>query len=113
MSPKTFAKCATATMAAAACMFVMSSVRAGELDDAEHVAAVSKAFYMPFSAPCHPSFDRGACLGSARVAWKSDTITIAQVQAVPSDAASAPCHPAAYRGACLKHGQRATESGTL
>lgn len=61
MSAKDLAKCAAAALAAAACVFVMSTASAaGPNDDA------STAYFTPASAPCHPSLEHGACLKHPR-----------------------------------------------
>ena len=87
MSAKELTKCATAALAAAACVFVMASVRAAD--------------FTPTAAPCHPSTDRGACLNHAQPVV-GGTQTLALLQSGPSDPVSAPCHPSIDRGACLK-----------
>jgi hypothetical protein len=88
MSAKELSKCATAALAAAACVFVMASVRAAD--------------FTPVSASCHPSIDRGACLKHAQLAM-GGVETVALLQNGPSNPVSAPCHPSNDRGACLKH----------
>lgn len=97
MFPRDLSKYATATLAAIACGFVVSGVRAGEMDDTQGVEA-STAYFQPFSAPCHPSIDRGACIKRLHYeaqALRSDATTVAPVYvAIDQDPVSAPCHPA-------------------
>ena len=101
MFPRDLSKYATATLAAVACVFVVSGVRAGGMDDAQGVVA-SSAYFEPFSAPCHPSIDSGACikrLHHEAEALSSDATTVApQYVAIDRDPVSVPCHPA--RKAC-------------
>jgi hypothetical protein len=78
MSAKELSKCATAALAAAACVFVMASVRAAD--------------FTPVSASCHPSIDRGACLKHAQFAM-GGVETVALLQNGPSNPVSAPCTP--------------------
>jgi hypothetical protein len=102
MFSKDTAKFATAALAAAACVFVMSSVRAAGWNDDQPGATT---YFYPVSAPCHPSIDRGACLKQAKRGaggGAGDAMTLAQNGAAGSDPVSAPCHPALYQGACLK-----------
>jgi len=87
MSAKELTKCATAALAAAACVFVMESAGAAD--------------FTPASAPCHPSTDRGACLKHAQPVVGS-VETVALLQNGASDPLAAPCHPSMDRGACLK-----------
>ena len=99
MSANNLTKCAAAAFAAVACACVMSSVGAAELN---------AAYSNPFSAPCHPSTDRGACLKHSEPAaegLRSGVTPLAKLQNVPtdSDPVSSPCHPSAERAACLKH----------
>lgn len=103
MSANNLTKSVLAAFAAAACACVMASVGAAELNDQ---ASASNAYANPFSLPCHPSTDRGACLKHADSA-ASRVTTIARLDNVPigGDPVSAPCHPSNDRGACLKHAQ--------
>jgi hypothetical protein len=88
MSAKELSKCATAALAATACVFVMASVHAAD--------------FTPVSAACHPSIDRGECLKHAQPAM-GGVETVALLQSGPSNPVSAACHPSNDRGACLKH----------
>lgn len=88
MSAKELSKCAMTALAAAACVFVMGSVRAAD--------------FTPVSAACHPSLDRGACLKQAGPAM-GGVETVSLLQNGPSNPVSASCHPSYDRGACLKH----------
>lgn len=104
MSAEDLTKCA-ATLAAAACVFVMPSASAaGWNDDA------STAYSTPASAPCHPSLLHGACLKHSRNvagAVEIGATTVAELRDIYVDPVSAPCHPSADRGACLKRWQHA------
>lgn len=87
MSAKELSKYASAALAAAACVFVMASVRAAD--------------FTPVSAACHPSIDRGVCLQHAQPVI-GGVETVALLQNGPNNPVSAPCHPSNDRGACLK-----------
>jgi hypothetical protein len=94
MYRKDLTKYATAALAAAACVFVMSGVRAADWND----NPASIAYSNPASLPCHPSLDRGACLKHPeRADFNAGVTTVAQNMATES-----PCHPAVDGGACLK-----------
>jgi hypothetical protein len=105
MSAKDITKYATAALAAAACVLVMSGVSAAAMNDDQPEATAAIAYSNPFSLPCHPSLDRGACLKHAERgagALAGDAMTLAQLR-TDSDPVSAPCHPSVDRGTCLKH----------
>lgn len=96
MSPSNLSKYVTATLAAVACAFVVSGVRAGELTPG---ATEANSWY----APCHPALDRGACakmgLGAVEVSTAGSAIL------VQSDPVAAPCHPSFDHGACIRSKQ--------
>jgi hypothetical protein len=104
MFAKHITKCATAALAAAACVLVMSGVSAAGMNDDQPGTTAAIAYSNPVSLPCHPSLDRGACLKHAERGGglASDAMTVAQLR-TDSDPVSAPCHPSVDRGSCLKH----------
>lgn len=99
MSPRDFTRYAATTLAAAACVFALSSVRAVELNDGQPGAAVAIAYSNPFSLPCHPSIDHGACLKHSQPTAEGKVGVAQPVSvAMEQEPFSADCHPS--RKAC-------------
>ena len=90
MSSRNLTRCTAATLAAAACLFVMSNVGAVEPSDRDVAPGYTNT--NPFSLPCHPSIDRGACLKWLSTPTKATAV--AHNAPVERDPFSLPCHPA-------------------